>query len=41
MAMNEEMREQFKQEYFAKLRPTLREDGLHLSLGVVYALGKR
>jgi O-methyltransferase / aklanonic acid methyltransferase len=41
MAMDEEMREQFKQEYLAKLRPMLRKDGLHLSLGVVYAVAKR
>ena len=41
MGMNEQTRIRFKDEYFAKLRPALRPDGLHMALGVVYALGKR
>ena len=41
MAMNEGMREQFKQEYLAKLQPMLLEDGLHQSLTIVYAIAKR
>jgi ubiquinone/menaquinone biosynthesis C-methylase UbiE len=39
--MSEETRARFKDEYFAKLRPTFRQDGLHISVGVVYTLAKR
>jgi hypothetical protein len=39
--MNEETRARFKDEYFAKLRPLFRQDGLHLSLGIIYALAQR
>jgi O-methyltransferase/aklanonic acid methyltransferase len=41
MSMNEEIRTRFKDEYFAKLRPMFRQDGLHISLGVIYAIAKR
>jgi O-methyltransferase/aklanonic acid methyltransferase len=41
MAMDEQVRAQFKDEYFAKLRPMLGQDGLHISLGVIYTLAKR
>ncbi|MDD1753242.1 MAG: class I SAM-dependent methyltransferase [Methanotrichaceae archaeon] len=41
MSMDEKMRARFKEEYFAKLNPTLQQDGLHLSLGVIYALARR
>ncbi len=41
MGMNEEMRVRFKDEYFAKLRPMFCQNGLHISLAVIYALAKR
>jgi ubiquinone/menaquinone biosynthesis C-methylase UbiE len=41
MSMSEETRERFKAEYFAKLRPLFRQDGLHVSVAVVYALAQR
>jgi ubiquinone/menaquinone biosynthesis C-methylase UbiE len=41
MGMSEERRARFRDEYLEKLRPQVREDGLHISLGVVYALAKR
>jgi hypothetical protein len=41
MGMNEGTRARFKDEYFAKLRPMFRQDGLNMSLGAAYALGKR
>ena len=41
MSMGEEMRARFKKEYLAKLHPMLHQDGLHLSLAVIYALAKR
>jgi O-methyltransferase/aklanonic acid methyltransferase len=41
MSMNEQMRAQFRDEYLAKLRPMIGQDGLHLSLGVIYALARR
>ena len=41
MGMNDETRKRFKGEYFAKLRPMFRQDGLHLQLAVIYALAKR
>lgn len=41
MGMSEKTRAQFREEYLAKLRPMVRQDGLHISLGVVYALAKR
>jgi ubiquinone/menaquinone biosynthesis C-methylase UbiE len=39
--LDEETRARFKDEYLAKLRPMLREDGLHMSLAIIYALAKR
>jgi ubiquinone/menaquinone biosynthesis C-methylase UbiE len=41
LGMNEETRARFKDEYLAKLRPMLRQDGLHLSVAVVYAMAQR
>lgn len=41
LSMSEETRARFKDEYFAKLRPMFRQDGLHMSVGVVYTLAKR
>jgi O-methyltransferase/aklanonic acid methyltransferase len=41
MGMNEETRARFKDEYLAKFRPMFRQDGLHMSLAIVYALAKR
>lgn len=41
MSMNEIRRAQFKDEYFDRLRPMFCQDGLHMSLSVIYALGKR
>lgn len=41
LSMNEEMRTKFKDEYLAKLHPMLRQDGLHFSLGIIYAIAQR
>jgi ubiquinone/menaquinone biosynthesis C-methylase UbiE len=41
LAMNEETRKRFKDEYFAKLRPLFHEDGLHLPVTVLYAVAQR
>jgi hypothetical protein len=41
LGMDEETRARFKDEYLAKLRPMFRQDGLHLSLAVLYALAQR
>lgn len=41
LGMSEETRARFKNEYFANLHPLFRQDGLHISLGVIYALAKR
>jgi hypothetical protein len=41
MGTNEETRARFKDEYLAKLRPMFRQGGLHLPLGIIYALAKR
>ena len=41
MGMKEEMRARFKEEYLAKLRPMFEQDGLHMSLAIIYALAKR
>jgi ubiquinone/menaquinone biosynthesis C-methylase UbiE len=40
-AMDEETRVRFKDEYFRKLRSLLAQDGLHLSVAVVYAVAQR
>lgn len=41
LGMDEETRARFKDEYFSKLRPLLRQDGLHLAVAVVYAVTQR
>jgi len=41
VAMDEETRAKFKDEYFGKLRPSLTPDGLHLPVAVVYAVAQR
>jgi len=41
MGMDKKLRAQFKDEYLAKLRSRVHQDGLHLSLSVIYALAKR
>jgi O-methyltransferase / aklanonic acid methyltransferase len=41
LSMTAETRAQFKDEHLAKLRPLLHQDGLHLSLGVIYAQAQR
>jgi ubiquinone/menaquinone biosynthesis C-methylase UbiE len=41
LRMDEETRARFKGEYLAKLRPMVRQDGLHLSVTVVYAMAQR
>jgi len=40
LGMDEKMRTRFKDEYLSKLRPMLVKDGLHLSVGVVYAIAQ-
>jgi O-methyltransferase/aklanonic acid methyltransferase len=40
-SMDEEIRERFRQEYLAKLRPLFRQDGLHLSVAVLYGIARR
>jgi hypothetical protein len=40
-SMDEETCRRFKDEYLEKLRPLLAPDGFHVSLGVVYAVGRR
>ncbi len=41
MSMNEETWARFKDEYFCKLRPMYRHDGLHLPLAIIYTLAQR
>ena len=41
LGMDEATRARFKDEYLAKLLPLLRPDGLHLVVGVIYAIGQR
>jgi len=41
LAMNEKTRARFKDEYFAKLRPMFRQDGLHLSVSILYTIAQR
>lgn len=41
MGMDERVRARFKEEYIAKLRPMIGQEGLHISLGVIYALARR
>ena len=40
-SMDEETRRRFKDEYLGRLRPLLAKDGLHVSVGVVYAVARR
>jgi len=40
-SMNEENRERFKGEYFARLSTARREDGYHMSTGVIYCVAQR
>ena len=40
-SMNERTRDRFKDEYLAKLRALLHPDGLHVDIGVIYALARR
>jgi ubiquinone/menaquinone biosynthesis C-methylase UbiE len=41
LGMDEETRARFKEEHLAKLRPLLVQDGLHISVAVVYAVAQR
>jgi ubiquinone/menaquinone biosynthesis C-methylase UbiE len=41
LRMSEATRARFKEEYLAKMRSLFREDGLHLGVSVVYAVGRR
>ena len=41
LGMDEKTRAKFKDEYLSKLRPLVRQDGLHLAVAVVYAMAKR
>ena len=41
LQMSDETRARFKEEYLAKMRPLFRDDGLHLGVSVVYAIGRR
>ena len=39
--MDDDTRARFKADYLAALRPALREDGYHMSTGVIYAVARR
>ena len=41
LKMIEETRDKFKDEYLAKMRPFFKDDGLHLGVSVVYAVGSK
>jgi ubiquinone/menaquinone biosynthesis C-methylase UbiE len=41
LGMDEDTRARFKDEYFLKLRSLLAQDGLHISVAVVYAVAQR
>lgn len=41
LGMDEETRSRFKKEYFAKLRPMFSQDGLHISVTMIYAIAQR
>jgi O-methyltransferase/aklanonic acid methyltransferase len=41
LSMDEESRQRFKEEYFARLSPVLRADGYHMTTGVIYCLAQR
>ncbi len=40
MGMNEETRAQFKEEHLAKMRPLFKEDGLHVTVSLLYAIAR-
>lgn len=41
LRMDDATREKFKAEYFAKLQPLLKDDGLHLGVSVLYAIATK
>jgi O-methyltransferase/aklanonic acid methyltransferase len=41
LSMKDEVRARFREEYLTSLRPMFREDGFHVSVGVVYAIAQR
>jgi len=41
MGMDEKVRARFKEDYFARLRPLFRQDGLHVSMPVVYVVAQQ
>ena len=41
MGMEEEARARFKEEYLERLRPMVDAGGLHISIGVIYAIARR
>jgi O-methyltransferase / aklanonic acid methyltransferase len=41
MGMDEKFRARFREDYFARLRPLFRPDGLHVSIPVVYTVAQR
>lgn len=41
LRMSDETRARFKEEYLAKVQPLFREDGLHLGVSVIYAVGRK
>jgi O-methyltransferase/aklanonic acid methyltransferase len=41
LGMDEETRARFKDEYLARLRPLFLQDGLHISVAVVYSIAQR
>jgi O-methyltransferase/aklanonic acid methyltransferase len=41
LGMDEETRARFKDQYLMTLRPALAHDGLHISVGVIYAVAQR
>jgi ubiquinone/menaquinone biosynthesis C-methylase UbiE len=41
MGMDEGTRARFKEEYFVRLQPLVRSDGLHINVGAVYAIAQK
>lgn len=41
LRMPEETRRKFKEEHLAQMRPLFRDDGLHVGVSVVYAIGRK
>lgn len=41
LGMDEETRSRFKEEYFARLRPSFSQDGLHTSVTMIYSIARR